>query len=372
MTIQGLTGLLDTLRDLGRSFEDASTQLPPLLHELLVAQYLRTESGWWERFLSDSYYPRLVLSPDGQFFRAAFPISDWGEERAEAFPDGQRCSRFYGDATGLAEFNRLAGHGYELMRAIASRTGATSTALGDAVRNPGFRLVGYPPNGIARPAPSEAKFPFDERMKFGWLDLVYQTARLYPDTCQVRTHMFGDLTEEKRDHHHSPDVYSREAFATEFNIEVLGSIELDIFALSATAVELWLAPPRPVEVVPPRPINLWELAHAASPQQADAEPPLDPAITSPTWDADARELRWGRVVLKTFSKPAENQTTILSTFEDDGWPAVIDDPLPGSKAEPIKRLGDTLYALNKDMLRPGVIVFQRYKSGKAIRWRRKL
>ena len=135
---------------------------------------------------------------------------------------------------------------------------------------------------------------------------------------------------------------------------------------------MWLAPPRPVEVVSPRPINLWELAHAASPQQADADPPLDPAVTRPTWDADARELRWGSVVLKTFSKPAENQTTILSTFEDDGWSEVIDDPLPGGKAEPIKRLGDTLYALNKDMLRPGVIVFQRYKSGKAIRWRRKL
>lgn len=67
----------------------------------------------------------------------------------------------------------------------------------------------------------------------------------------------------------------------------------------------------------------------------------------PFYDVDLRRLSLGGVVLKRFSKPAENQEAILKVFDEEGWPPRIDDPLSGPTLEPIKRLHDTLDALNK-------------------------
>ena len=57
------------------------------------------------------------------------------------------------------------------------------------------------------------------------------------------------------------------------------------------------------------------------------------------WDADRRELwHWGLVV-KTYRRPAPLQEIILSCFQEDGWPAHIDDPLSGAgSADPQQRI----------------------------------
>ena len=48
----------------------------------------------------------------------------------------------------------------------------------------------------------------------------------------------------------------------------------------------------------------------------------------PNWDRQRRELRLGRIVVKQYRVPAENQELILAAFEEEAWPARIDDPLP--------------------------------------------
>jgi hypothetical protein len=48
----------------------------------------------------------------------------------------------------------------------------------------------------------------------------------------------------------------------------------------------------------------------------------------PCWHRARRELWLDRIVVKRFRVPAQNQDVIVSAFEEDGWPAQIDDPLP--------------------------------------------
>lgn len=55
------------------------------------------------------------------------------------------------------------------------------------------------------------------------------------------------------------------------------------------------------------------------------------ALLKPFWDAKRRELWLGDVLVKRFTRPAPLQELILAAFQEQGWPAVIDDPLPGKK-----------------------------------------
>ena len=61
----------------------------------------------------------------------------------------------------------------------------------------------------------------------------------------------------------------------------------------------------------------------------------DPKLKSerPSWDGERQELRFGDQLIKRFKWPAANQQTILAAFEEDGWPARIDDPLPPQPAQ---------------------------------------
>ena len=51
----------------------------------------------------------------------------------------------------------------------------------------------------------------------------------------------------------------------------------------------------------------------------------------PFWNPSLRELWLGNRLVKRFTKPAEFQTRILDVFQEEGWPPVIDDPLPPGK-----------------------------------------
>src|SRR5436309_2692415 len=44
----------------------------------------------------------------------------------------------------------------------------------------------------------------------------------------------------------------------------------------------------------------------------------------PHWDAERRELRWGRTLVKRLLPTALNQELILAAFEEEGWPAHVD------------------------------------------------
>lgn len=94
---------------------------------------------------------------------------------------------------------------------------------------------------------------------------------------------------------------------------------------------------------------------------------LTKRLMQPIWDHVTRELRLGDKVVKTFRWPAPNQERILVTFQEEGWPEHIDDPMiPDSKTCPKVRLHDTLKCLNRNQDLP-LIKFRGDGTGMGVR-----
>ena len=73
-------------------------------------------------------------------------------------------------------------------------------------------------------------------------------------------------------------------------------------------------------------------------------------------------------IVKRFKWQAVNQELVLGAFQEDGWPAVIDDPLPPKPEQDSKRrLHDTIKALNRNQLHKA-IRFHGNGTGEGIRW----
>ncbi len=106
---------------------------------------------------------------------------------------------------------------------------------------------------------------------------------------------------------------------------------------------------------------------ASDPEYAtDVASPL--VSRTPYWDADRQELRLGYVVVKRFRVPAPNQVMILAAFQEEGWPARVDDPLPPRCAtDPKRRLHDTVNSLNRSQ-RNRLVSFQGDGSGRGVCW----
>jgi len=89
----------------------------------------------------------------------------------------------------------------------------------------------------------------------------------------------------------------------------------------------------------------------------------------PFYDREESEL-WARgLLLKDFEKPAPDQDTILSAFEELGWQRRIDDPLPPKHGgrNPKLRLRDAIHRLNQGH-KHNVIRFRGDYTGQGIRW----
>jgi hypothetical protein len=88
----------------------------------------------------------------------------------------------------------------------------------------------------------------------------------------------------------------------------------------------------------------------------------------PKWDRDRRQLRLSGTIIKEFKVPAANQEVILAVFEEEGWPAKIDDPLPRSpEIDPQRRLHDTINSLNRNQ-RHRLVHFGTDGLGRGARW----
>jgi hypothetical protein len=94
----------------------------------------------------------------------------------------------------------------------------------------------------------------------------------------------------------------------------------------------------------------------------------DDLPSCPKWDDQRRQLRVGSEIVKEFKLASPNQETILTAFEEEGWPPRIDDPLPQlPPLDPRRRLHDTIKALNRKQ-RNCLIRFMGDGSGEGIRW----
>jgi hypothetical protein len=101
------------------------------------------------------------------------------------------------------------------------------------------------------------------------------------------------------------------------------------------------------------------------------EPTADEATCDaliPRWDQERQELRLADYLIKRFKVPANTQGLVLGTFQEEGWPARIDDPLPGHPEQDRKRrLHNTINALNRNQIHP-FIRFLGDGRGEGIRW----
>jgi hypothetical protein len=92
----------------------------------------------------------------------------------------------------------------------------------------------------------------------------------------------------------------------------------------------------------------------------------EPAV--PLWDGPRRELTWQGLMVKRFRQPAGNQELLLAAWEEEGWRARIEDPLPPSPGvEPKSRLRDALKALNQRQVHP-VLRFRGDGTGCGALW----
>ncbi len=91
-------------------------------------------------------------------------------------------------------------------------------------------------------------------------------------------------------------------------------------------------------------------------------------LTTPRWDCLRQELRLGDVVVKRFKVRAPNQERVLSAFEEESWPACIDDPLPRcAELDPKRRLHETINSLNRSQ-KHRLIRFMGNGKGEGVAW----
>jgi hypothetical protein len=90
----------------------------------------------------------------------------------------------------------------------------------------------------------------------------------------------------------------------------------------------------------------------------------------PHWNAAQRELWYAGQLVKRFRVRAANQELILAAFEEEGWPARVDDPLPGlAKLVLAKiRLRVQIERLNGAHATPGLLRFRGDGTGQGIVW----
>jgi len=80
----------------------------------------------------------------------------------------------------------------------------------------------------------------------------------------------------------------------------------------------------------------------AAKSQAPAGPP------KPAWDVETGRLTFSETVIRQVRPNATNVILILTAFQEDGWPARIDNPFPPSADEPTKRR-DAVKILNQGL-----------------------
>jgi hypothetical protein len=88
----------------------------------------------------------------------------------------------------------------------------------------------------------------------------------------------------------------------------------------------------------------------------------------PTWDRARHLLIFDGQIIKQFKWQAVNQEAVLSAFQEEGWPARIDDPLaPMPALDAKRRLSDTIKCLNRNQQNP-LVRFRGDGTGQGVIW----
>ena len=88
----------------------------------------------------------------------------------------------------------------------------------------------------------------------------------------------------------------------------------------------------------------------------------------PSWNRNSRTFWVGDELVKHFRVPSPNQEAVLDAFQEEDWPASIDDPLPPlMDQQPKLRLRDTIKRLNRNQA-TRLIRFHGDGTGQRVFW----
>lgn len=86
----------------------------------------------------------------------------------------------------------------------------------------------------------------------------------------------------------------------------------------------------------------------------------------PRWSRAEGVLFVGKVIVKKFRHPGENQYLILDAFEEEGWPREIDNPIAaGNGVDERTRLKEAVHSLNRNQL-ASLVKFGICRSGQRV------
>jgi hypothetical protein len=93
-----------------------------------------------------------------------------------------------------------------------------------------------------------------------------------------------------------------------------------------------------------------------------------PATCLPVWNSDHRLLSYADRTVKQFTRCANNQEKVLLAFQEESWPARIDDPLsPRPCQDRKRRLNDTIKCLNRGQ-KHRLLHFRGDGTGEGVTW----
>ena len=95
---------------------------------------------------------------------------------------------------------------------------------------------------------------------------------------------------------------------------------------------------------------------------------LPEGLRVPVWSRQQLVLTWTDLLVKRLRRDSVNQILLLDAFEEEHWPASIDDPLPGAAEDRVERLRDTLRRLNRGQ-RQARLHFAMDDSACRVEWR---
>jgi hypothetical protein len=99
-----------------------------------------------------------------------------------------------------------------------------------------------------------------------------------------------------------------------------------------------------------------------------SERPSTKGRGTPCYDAERREPRVGKRLVKRLTQESDAVEIILLAFQEENWPSILDDPLSGKHGQNAKeRLRTVVKNLNRRQREP-LLRFRVRRQGAAVAW----